>query len=1103
QRNFAADIISGKVYGTHPGKAALIAFYGDDPDDWRLSFVKVDTELVCNEKKVCITKTLSPARRSSFLVGLHEPSHTCMKRFCPLIQETKEQPTLSQLEEIFHVEAVTSLFFNEYLACYTELTASLQKIMDSDIVVHDEFEKRNIDAAEFSKKLMGQIVFLYFLQKKGWLGVEVGEKWGTGPKDFMKQLFEKKIVPYENFFDDILEPLFYEALAKRNDSDYYSRFGLRIPFLNGGLFEPMKGYDWVKTNIRLENKIFERIILDTFERYNFTIKEDEPLEREVAVDPEMLGKVFESLLNITERKSKGAYYTPRFIVHYICQQSLISYLSKHAPVPLADIETLIQKGDEFYASTLQQTKYSFNTDNKDTNLQTLPQSISEDAPELDALLKNIKVADPAVGSGAFPVGMMNEIVKARNALTVCLKQGQFTEERKTYTLKRDAIENCLYGVDLDSSAVEITKLRFWLSLIVDEENTDKIQPLPNLDQKIMSGNSLLETFEGIQLFDPDLLSEDLDSLEEQLQEIDSDIARHKDMLDLISWNTESEKVKRITAEIEELRNKKSKLLSDKPIKEINQSLDAKITSSFKHSRVGLKKYRLLQRKFFNELDKFKKENLRNEMHNLEWDIIETEAEHSGNSRIVAKLKDMRDKSTRPFFLWKLYFSEVFGRENPGFDCVIGNPPYIQLQSMDEEDKKSYRDIGYSTYAATGDIYCLFYEMGHRLLRNDGTLGFITSNKWMRAGYGDKLRGFLTKNTNPMILIDFAGQKVFEEATVDVNVLIFSKSPNIKETICCIVKKDCLENMSEYIEQTGYACDFTGDGSWAILSPIEQQIKDKIERVGTPLKNWNLHIYRGVLTGYNEAFIIDGKKKDELIAQDPKSAEIIRPILRGRDVKRYGYTNHDLWLLFIPWHFPLHNDSSINGSSILAEKEFQKQYPAIYNHLLKYKSELSARNKSETGIRYEWYALQRWGAKYWEDFSKQKIIYPNMTKYLPFYYDEENYMTNQKCFIITGEHLSYLTAFFNSSLFKYCFRDNFPELQGGTRELSKIFFEKISVLKVNNQINDEFRRLVLNIQKFKSAGKDTVILEKEIDKKIYEIYNLSDEEQKEIGFVEIK
>ncbi|MGT2925178.1 TaqI-like C-terminal specificity domain-containing protein [Streptococcus caviae] len=232
----------------------------------------------------------------------------------------------------------------------------------------------------------------------------------------------------------------------------------------------------------------------------------------------------------------------------------------------------------------------------------------------------------------------------------------------------------------------------------------------------------------------------------------------------------------------------------------------------------------------------------------------------------------------------------------------------------------------------------------------------------------------------------------------------------------------------------------------ILSPIEQSIKQKIEAVGTPLRDWDIRINRGILTGYNEAFIIDKKKRDELIKKDAKSAEIIRPILRGRDIRKYGYDFADLYLIYIPWHFPLHNDTSVQGASLEAEKLFEQDYPAIYSHLLKFKEKLSSRNKSETGIRYEWYALQRWGAKYWDDFSKPKIIYPNMTKYLPFYLDRENFVANQKCFIMTGEKLEFLVSFFNSNVFKVCFKDYFPELQGGTRELSKIFFENIPIPK---------------------------------------------------------
>ena len=250
----------------------------------------------------------------------------------------------------------------------------------------------------------------------------------------------------------------------------------------------------------------------------------------------------------------------------------------------------------------------------------------------------------------------------------------------------------------------------------------------------------------------------------------------------------------------------------------------------------------------------------------------------------------------------------------------------------------------------------------------------------------------------------------------------------------------------------------------ILSDIEQRIKAKIEAIGTPLKDWDIQINYGIKTGFNDAFVIDGKKRTELIAQDPKSEEIIRPILRGRDIKRYGYEFADLYLLFIPWHFPFHLlKPEIKGASQEAEEAFKNQYPAIYNHLLQYKTELSNRNKSETGIRYEWYALQRWGANYWEDFNKQKIMYPNMTKFMPFLLDNNSFFINDKAFIITGNNLSYLIAFFNSNIFKICYRDNFPELQGGTRELRKIFFEQVKIPNIQDIIAEDFNKLVNDVQ----------------------------------------
>ncbi|MEK6510648.1 TaqI-like C-terminal specificity domain-containing protein [Myroides odoratimimus] len=294
-------------------------------------------------------------------------------------------------------------------------------------------------------------------------------------------------------------------------------------------------------------------------------------------------------------------------------------------------------------------------------------------------------------------------------------------------------------------------------------------------------------------------------------------------------------------------------------------------------------------------------------------------------------------------------------------------------------------------------------------------------------------------------------------------------------------------MSIYFEQHHDNSCFNSADSWIVLSEIEQCIKAKIEAVGTPLKDWDINIYRGILTGYNEAFIIDGKKKDELITSDPKSAEIIRPILRGRDIKRYGYDFADLWLI-----------STHNG---IKEKNlkriFIEGYPAIKKHLDQYYTQLEKRSDKGDTL----YNLRN--CAYMEDFSRPKVIYPNMTKFLPFVYDDKGFLTNQKCFIITGEKIAFLTAFLNSSLFKYCFRDNFPELQGGTRELSKVFFDKITVLKVTDEINQQFEKLILNIQSLKTENKKTKNIEIQVDNIIFDLYDVTVEERTEIGFIEIQ
>ena len=334
-RNFVADHLKMR----DEKDAALVAFVSPTEKQWRFSYIKMEYAAVEQVSgAVGVETRLTPARRFSYIVGEGESCHTAQARFVNLLQDTATDPSLADIEEAFSVEAVTDEFFKKYAALFSEIHKALEKLIAEDKTIRDEFNQKNVNPVEFAKKLMGQIVFLYFLQKKGWLGVSKGQDWGTGPHDFLRKLASGDYGKYDNFFNDILEPLFYNTLATdRGHEAWCNRFKSRIPFLNGGLFEPLGDYGWRKTDIALPNELFTNSeffdegiqgtgILDTFDRYNFTVNEAEPLEKEIAIDPEMLGKVFENLIEENRRKGLGAYYTPREIVHYMCQQCLINYL---------------------------------------------------------------------------------------------------------------------------------------------------------------------------------------------------------------------------------------------------------------------------------------------------------------------------------------------------------------------------------------------------------------------------------------------------------------------------------------------------------------------------------------------------------------------------------------------------------------------------------------------------------------------------------------------------------------------------------------------------------------------------------------------------------
>lgn len=672
---------------------ALVAFFSesDARADWRFSFVKLEYKTEVKDGKVKQNKELTPAKRYSFLVGEHERAHTAKKQLLPLLENIYNNPTIEELEGAFSIETVTDEFFEQYKALFVCLTEQFGQ----NHQLKTELAASGIEIPRFTKKLLGQIVFLYFLQKKGWMGVAKDQKWGTGEKRFLQKLYDEAIDSGKNFFGDFLQLLFYEALAHKHTDQgvhgYFAKLKCKVPFLNGGLFEA--DYDWENDHIAIPNELFRNKdkmgksgdigsgVLDVFDRYNFTIKEDEPLEKEVAVDPEMLGKVFENMLEITERKSKGAFYTPREIVHYMCQESLIHYLDNavntysktyqelgnpqismfgnevnkgqqslilekdHILIPKEDIETFIRKG--FF--TLENDQRVLKKGNETRTYQfKLPESIRINADLLNTKLAEIRVCDPAIGSGAFPVGMLHEIVNARLVLRPHLKNhGNHTNQINqssdyAYHLKRHTIQECIYGVDIDASAIDIARLRLWLSLVVDEEDLDTIEALPNLDYKIVCGNSLIGFPEN--------------------------------------W--------------------KSPLFN---------------------------KLEALKKEFFEEIDSGRKKILKQE--------------------IDSQLKERLDTSEKVFgykvdFDFKLLFSEVW-HEKKGFDVVIGNPPYGA--DFDNSEKNTLKVL-FPLIEGQPESYEYFlYHMIKDCLHKTGSIAFINPTNFIESKRAEKLRIFLLDN----------------------------------------------------------------------------------------------------------------------------------------------------------------------------------------------------------------------------------------------------------------------------------------------------------------------------------------------------------------------
>ena len=677
-----------------------------------------------------------------------------------------------------------------------------------------------------------------------------------------------------------------------------------------------------------------------------------------------------------------------------------------------------------------------------------------------------------MGSGHFLVSALNELIRLKYELGILvdsegkrIKKSDYTfsiendelivtdadnnlfsynplneESRRIqealFKEKKTIIENCLFGVDINPNSVKICRLRLWIELLKNayytaESDYKQLETLPNIDINIKCGNSLLHRF--------DLT----DSIKSVLKETGISISQYRNAVSKYKNAQDKAEKWELDSMIAEIKSK------------LTTEIGAKDPKKLKLNKRRAELVNLLAPQLF-EMSKKEQKDWQKRVDAVKKEIAELESyfEEINSNKIYLGA-----------FEWRIEFPEVLDADGNfiGFDCVIGNPPYIQLQSMGT-DADVLERMKYKTYVRTGDIYCLFYEQGMNLLKPNGCLCYITSNKWMKAGYGKELRQYFVSETNPVLLIDFVGVKVFDTATVDVNILMLQKTINVQRTFACITQGiNGLQNLSDFVQQNGSECDFSSADSWVILSPIEQSIKRKMETVGTPLKDWNINIYRGVLTGYNEAFIITTEKRDEILAncqsedERTRTAELIRPILRGRDIKRYGYDWADLWII-----------NTHNGIKGKLPRVDVNEYPAIKAHLDQYWDKISTRaDKGDTP-----YNLRN--CAYMEDFYKPKIVWKIIGNRLGFALENKNMILNNACYILTCSDggLEYLEAMLNSNaILWYSFVTNMNktgvgDMQVGAQNINilpipKYPKEKQTLCEYVNVIHNNIDQVIMN------------------------------------------
>ncbi|WRC19278.1 class I SAM-dependent DNA methyltransferase [Helicobacter pylori] len=959
--------------------------------------------------------------------------------------------------------------------------------------------------------------------------------------------FENPFLTIENFKDfNALNTLFFEVLAKKNSERLpeikKDKILEKIPYLNSSLFDKtpleLKGYEIKLLNnepleiypksILKKDKDYQnkkdlpllKYLFTFLHAYDFTttpkdIKDNRNTSESRLINPSVLGLVFEKLNGYKE----GSFYTPSFITSYMCKESI-------TPIVL----------DKF------NQKYNIECEKLEELKNYLKNSYKEDKrKEYLQVLLALRICDPAVGSGHFLVSALNEMVRIAYELGLISslpldatlelendeilikisdkpfiykhpsseKEQSHQIQKELFELKKSIIENCLFGVDINPNSCEITKLRLWIELLkysyyIFEEgkNTNALETLPNIDINIKCGNSLIFNFPLNSKLTIGQTLEFSKNLKVEIKEYKNSVMFYKEDLGekaKILQNIAKLKSLIINYFIEQHQAKRHLKESLKAfISEYGDGI-FDISTAFGMEMLKIARHKDNNYKFVPTLTKKQPNPIGVEANKLLIKIKEC----------YETLENLKNSKTLE---WRFEFPEVLDDEGDflGFDCIIGNPPYIRQEQIREIKpllQKQYQNF----YNSTADIYTYFFALSYHLLKDKGFNAFITSNKYARAKYGAKLRELLLKKTTIVSYMELNALKVFESATVDTSIMSFIRQDPPKESCFKYYeptpddKNDLKSARSLPMRQNALSTE-----SFIFADSTLLDLRNKMESVGTPLKDWDIQIYRGILTGANEAFIITTEKREEILnacktqEERGRTEALIKPILRGKDIKRYSYEWAGEWVIFIPWHFP---NTGSPKSMEKNEQDFSIHYPIIYAHLLSHKDKLLKRNKDETGKRYEWYCLQRWAANYYQEFEKEKIVYGEIVQEPRFYLDNGEcelgyFYAEATSFILTGEHLRYLLGMLHSKLITFAFKTFYAG--GGLGEsgyrYKKAFIERLPIPKITPQ-NQELAHKITDgakqilTLKEKDPKANTQKLEKEIDALVYQLYNLTDEEIK--------